>query len=121
MHDSGSSHGSNGATSGAACQPHDARSFAEHGRQIRHDARVLAAAVQAAAIGLERYLTEQAARRPYATVGVAAGVGYTVGGGLGSRLTTMLLGATTRLAMALAARELDARLAHGAGALQRPS
>lgn len=119
MNDSGNAHGPNGATSGATCQPHDARSFADHGRQIRHDAHVLAAAVQDAAVGLERYLTEQATCRPYGTLGVAAGIGYTLGGGLGSRLTSMLLGAATRLAMALAARELGARLSQGAAAPTR--
>ena len=119
MDHSRNSHGPNGATSAAACQPHDARSFADHGRQIGHDAHVLAAAVQDAAVGLERYVTEQAIRRPYGTVGVAAGIGYTLGRGLGSRLTTMLLGAATRLVMALAARELGARLSQGAVASTR--
>jgi len=114
MNDSGNTHGPNGATSGAACQPNDTSSCTNHGRQLRHDAHVLAAAVQDAAVGLQRYLTEQATCRPYGTLGVAAGIGYTLGGGLGSRLTTMLLGAGTRLAMALAARELDARLSQGA-------
>jgi hypothetical protein len=72
--------------------------------------------VQDAADDLERYITEQVHRRPYSTLGVAAGVGFILGGGLRSRLTAVLLGAATRLAMALAARELAARVLPGASA-----
>ena len=72
--------------------------------------------MQEATDDLERYLTEQVERRPYTTLGVAAGVGFLLGGGLRSRLTAVLLGAATRLAMALAARELVARLLPGASA-----
>lgn len=100
----------NGASSGTWGQPHEARSLADHGRQIQHDAHALAAAVQDATAGFEGYLTEQVTRRPYSTLGVAAGIGYALGGGLSSRLTAVLLGAATRLAMALAARQLEARL-----------
>ena len=100
----------NGASSGTWQQPHETRSLADHGRQIQHDAHVLAAAVQDATAGLEGYLTEQVTRRPYTTLGVAAGIGYVLGGGLSSRLTAVVLGAATRLALALAARELGARI-----------
>ena len=99
-----------GATSPPEPQIEHARSLAEHGREIQHDAEALAAAMQEAADSAQHYLTEQVARRPYRTLGVAAGLGYVLGGGLSSRLTTLLLGAATRLAMALAARELGARL-----------
>ena len=99
----------NGASSGA-WQPHEARSLADHGRQIQHDVHALAAAVQDATAGLEGSLTAQVTRRPYSTLGVAVGIGYVLGGGLSSRLTAMLLGAATRLALALAAREVGARL-----------
>jgi len=92
------------------------RSLGDHCREIYHDAHALAAAVQEATDDLERYLTEQVEERPYTTLGVAAGLGYVLGGGLRSRLTAVLLGAATRLAMALAARELAARLAPGASA-----
>jgi hypothetical protein len=114
MSDAENSHGPNGAPSGTGRQPQDARSLGDHGRQIHHDAHALAAAVQDAADDLERYLTEQVEQRPYTTLGVAAGVGYVLGGGLRSRLTAVLLGAATRLAVALAARELAARLSPGA-------
>lgn len=107
MSDSENSKG-NGAASGTEWLAQNARSLGDHGRQIQHDAETLAAAVRDAADGAQRYLTEQVAQRPYSTLGMAAGIGYVLGGGLSSRLTTLLLGAATRLAMALAARELSA-------------
>ena len=89
---------------------HGRRSLGDHGRQIHHDVQALAAAVQDAADDLERYLTEQVEQRPYTTVGIAAAVGYVLGGGLRSRLAALLFGAATRVATALAARQLAARL-----------
>lgn len=94
----------------------DARSLGDHYRQIQHDAHSLAAAVQEATNGLEGYLTEHVHRRPYVTLGVAAGVGYVLGGGLRSRLTAVLLGAATRVALAVAAREFGDRLSPAASA-----
>ncbi len=114
MSDAKHSNGPNGAPSGTERQGH--RSIGDHGRQIHHDAHALAAAVRDAADDLERYLTEQVEERPYTTLGVAAGVGFVLGGGLRSRLTVVLLGAATRLATALAARELAARLSPEASA-----
>jgi ElaB/YqjD/DUF883 family membrane-anchored ribosome-binding protein len=116
MSASENSNGPSDAPSGTEPQPQDARSLDDHCRQIRHDAHALAAAVQEATHELERYLTEQVEERPYTTLGVAAGVGYVLGGGLRSRLTAVLLGAATRFAVALAARELAARLSPGASA-----
>jgi ElaB/YqjD/DUF883 family membrane-anchored ribosome-binding protein len=103
----------NGASRPTERQPQDFRSLGDHGRQIQHDAETLAAAVRDATDGAQRYLTEQVEQRPYSTLGVAAGVGFALGGGLSSRLTAMLLGAATRLAMALAARELGSRFLQG--------
>jgi len=62
------------------------------------------------AADLERRLTDQVQQQPLMTVGVAAGVGYVLGGGLQSRLTALLLATATRVALALVARELGARL-----------
>ena len=95
----------NGAPSGPE-QPQEQRSLGDHGRQIHHDAEALAAAVRDATDDVQRYLTEQVEQRPFSTLGVAAGVGYVLGGGLSSRLTAVLLGAATRVATALVAREL---------------
>ena len=116
MSDSEKSNGHDDAPSGIGWQPRDARSLGDQCRQIRHDAHALARAVQGATDDLERYITERVEERPYATLGAAAGVGYVLGGGLRPRLTAMLFGAATRLAMALAARELTARLSPGASA-----
>ena len=84
--------------------------FQEHGRHIQHEARRLADAVQTASDDVERYLIDQVKRRPYRTLGLAAGIGYVLGGGLQSRLTAIALGTAARLGMALAARELSVRL-----------
>jgi hypothetical protein len=84
----------------------DGRSLGDHCREINQDAHALAAAVQDATSSLQGYLTAQVQSRPYVTLGVAAGVGYVLGGGLGSRLTGALLGVATRVALAVAAREL---------------
>jgi hypothetical protein len=94
----------------------DGRSFGDHRRQINQDAHALAAAVQHATSGVEDYLTERVQSRPYVTLGVAAGVGYVLGGGLGSRLTAVLFRAATRVALAVAARELGDRLSPAASA-----
>jgi ElaB/YqjD/DUF883 family membrane-anchored ribosome-binding protein len=99
-----------GATSPSEPQYRDARSLADHGRQIQHDAEILAAAVRDATDGVQRYLTAQVEQRPVSSLGVAAGVGYLLGGGLGSRLTVVLLGTATRVATALVAREVGTRI-----------
>ena len=114
MSDSTQSNGPNGAPSETERQGQ--RSLGDHGRQIHHDLHALAAAVQDAADDVERYVTAQLDQRPYRTLGVAAGVGFVLGGGLRPRVAAMLFGTATRLAMALAARELAARLSPGASA-----
>jgi ElaB/YqjD/DUF883 family membrane-anchored ribosome-binding protein len=101
---------------GAARGPQRLRepmSLADHARQIQHDAEALAGAVREATDGVQRSLTAQVEQRPFSTVGVAAGVGYVLGGGLSSRLTATLLGAATRVAVALVARELGNRILQG--------
>jgi ElaB/YqjD/DUF883 family membrane-anchored ribosome-binding protein len=114
MNEATHSDGPTEAPSGTARQGQ--RSLGDHGRQIHHDVHALAAAVQEADADLERYLTAQLEERPYTTLGVAAGVGFVLGGGLRARLTAVLFGAATRLAMAVAARELAARVSPGAAA-----
>ena len=91
-------------------QPQYSSSVGDHGRQIQHDAEALAATVWDATDGVQRYLTAQVEQRPFSTLGVAAGVGYVLGGGLSSRLTAVLLATATRVATALVARELGARI-----------
>lgn len=109
MHEPESS--GNGAVRNPRQQSRPESSLTDYGRQIQHDAQTLTTTVQDASASVESYLTTQVTRRPYGTVGLAAGVGYALGGGLSSWLTVAMFGAATRLAMALAARELGARLA----------
>jgi hypothetical protein len=109
MRDSENSKG-NGAAGGTEPPLQEPHSGGNHCRQIYHDAATLAAEVRGTTADLERYLIEQVEERPYTTLGVAAGVGYVLGGGLRSRLTAVLLGAATRLATVLAVRELGARI-----------
>ena len=104
------------ASSPTERQPQESRSLGDHGRQIQHDAEALAATVRNATDGVQRYLTAQVEQRPFRTLGVAAGVGYVLGGGLRSRLTVVLLGAATRVATALVARELGSRIVQSAAA-----
>ena len=114
MKDAENSNGANDASNGT--ERRGQRPLSDHYRQIHHDAGALAAALREAADEVERYVTQQVEERPYATLGVAAGVGYVLGGGLRSRLTAVMLGTATRFAMAMAARELAARLSPGASA-----
>ena len=104
------------ASSPTERQPQNSCSLGDHGRQIQHDAEALAAAVRDATDGVQRYLTAQVEQRPFGTLGVAAGVGYVLGGGLSSRLTVVLLGAATRVATALVAREPGSRIVQSGSA-----
>ena len=102
------------ASSPTERHPQNPRSLEDHGRQIQHDAEALAETLRDATDGVQRYLTAQVEERPFRTLGVAAGVGYVLGGGLSSRLTVVLLGTATRVATALVARELGSRILQSA-------
>jgi len=80
------------------------------GRIIKQDAAALATSMQESAQLFNRYVTEQVEQRPYTTLGIAAGLGYLLGGGLANRVTGAALGTAYKLALALAARELSTRL-----------
>ena len=54
----------------------------------------------------DTFATEQARERPYVFLGVAAGVGFVLGGGLASRLGSTLLGVGSRLAASRIMEEL---------------
>ena len=101
---------SRGHTNGAESSQGGAK-FPQHlseaGRQIRGDAQQLASHVSEAGTELQSYVTEMVRERPLATLGVVAGIGYLLGGGLSSRLTVLALGVGTRFAMAMAAREMS--------------
>jgi ElaB/YqjD/DUF883 family membrane-anchored ribosome-binding protein len=111
----------NGAANAHQEQPHDFDALGDYGRQVYHDAAALAATLRDATDAVERYLTAQVEQRPFSTLGVAAGLGYVLGGGLSSRLTVVLLGAATRVATALVARELGARMVRSGAAQDETS
>jgi ElaB/YqjD/DUF883 family membrane-anchored ribosome-binding protein len=54
----------------------------------------------------DAFATEQARERPYVFLGVAAGIGFVLGGGLASRLGSTLLGVGSRLAVSRVLEEL---------------
>lgn len=109
----------NGAAGVGDSSHHDVHTIGDHGRRLRRDAVALAAEVRSATADLERYLTEEVRRRPYGTLGAAAGIGYVLGGGLSARLTAVLLGTAGRVATALVARELGSWLV-GSGSAPVP-
>ena len=94
---------------GAASVAPSAR-LLDQGKILKQDAGALAASVQESAQLLSCYVAEQVEERPYTTLGVAAGIGYMLGGGLANRLTSATLGIAYRLGLALAAREIGTRL-----------
>jgi len=83
-------------------------SFGDRMQEIGHDAQVLSAALSDAARDVERYLTTHVRQTPARSLAIAAGLGYVLGGGLRSRLTSLVLQVGSRLAMAIAAQELGA-------------
>lgn len=101
--------GANGASRPIEAHRREFPTLGDHGRWIRHDAAALAATVEDAADGLHRQLAAHVQGHPLRTLGLAAGVGYLLGGGLGSRLTILLLGAAARVIAASAAHELGSR------------
>jgi hypothetical protein len=100
----------NGAVHEGDSRLADPRSIGDHARQIRKDATTLATEVRDTSADLEQYLNEQLKQHPYATLGVAAGLGYILGGGLRSKMTMVLLGLGTRLATTMVTQELAARI-----------
>lgn len=65
--------------------------------------------IRFATVDLDRYLADRVRRQPVATLSIAAGVGYVLGGGLATRFTIDMLGIAARLAATLAVRELATR------------
>lgn len=100
----------NGSTDGAALPSGESRSLGDHGRRIRRDAAALAAEVRDTTADLEHFIAQQVEQRPYLTLGVAAGIGFALGGGIGSRLSIVLFSAVSRIATAVVVREVSARL-----------
>ena len=78
----------------------------ETGRNIREDTSALAGTVSNAAQELSAFVEAQLQERPYATLGIAAGVGYVLGGGLSLGFGRMLFGTGGRVLATLLVQQL---------------
>jgi ElaB/YqjD/DUF883 family membrane-anchored ribosome-binding protein len=85
-------------TSGDGGAP-STRELIEQSERVREDVVALAGAVRQAARGWRSLLRDRLDRQPYATLAVAAGVGYVLGGGMPTLLVRSLIGMGGRLAL----------------------
>ena len=88
------------------------RELLEHSERLREDVIALAASVRRAARGWQAVTREQLERRPYATLALAASVGYVLGGGVPTPLIRGLIGLGGRLALERAIAQLAAQSAN---------
>ena len=107
----GAPQGHRNTEQGQSPRPAPLDSLYAQGRMVKQDAAALVTSMQESAQLFNCYVAEQVELRPHTTLGVAAGLGYLLGGGLANRVTGAALGTAYKLALALAARELSARLA----------
>ena len=87
------------AGNGGARPAPSARELVERSERVREDLSALAGAVRDVSRGWQALLRERLERRPYATLAVAAGVGYVLGGGVPTALVRALVGIGGRLAV----------------------
>jgi hypothetical protein len=80
----------------------------EESDHLREDVIALAGSVRRAARGWQTVLRQQLERQPYATLAVAAGVGYVLGGGVPTLLIRSLVGFGGRVALEQAIARLAA-------------
>jgi ElaB/YqjD/DUF883 family membrane-anchored ribosome-binding protein len=77
----------------------------EHTADLKEEAQDIASSLSE----LTRDVTEQVSvhleQRPYAVLGVAAAVGYVLGGGLASRITRAGIGVATRIGMGMLVKQ----------------
>jgi len=83
----------NSRNTGAA-RPQSVRELMEQSERVRQDLIAVMGALRQVTRGGEGLLRDRLERRPYATLAVAAGVGYVLGGGIPSGLVRLLLGLT---------------------------
>lgn len=86
------------AGNGAAQPSPSVRELVEEGGRVREEFIALTGAALHVAHGWQSLLRDQLERQPYATLAVAAGVGYVLGGGLPTALVRVLIGVGGRLA-----------------------
>lgn len=75
------------------------KSIGAHGKEVRDHARALTTSVQSTFDDVDRYVNRQMRKRPYTAIGVAAGVGFVLGGGLAPRLLSTMVSIGTRMAV----------------------
>lgn len=75
------------------------RELVEESGRLREEFIALTGAALHAAHGWQSLLRDRLERQPFATLAVAAGVGYVLGGGLPSALVRVLIGLGGRLAV----------------------
>jgi hypothetical protein len=88
-----------GDGNGAAQPGPSVRELVEESEHVREEVVALAGAALHIASGWRSLLSDRLERQPYATLAVAAGVGYVLGGGLPTALVRVLIGVGGRLAV----------------------
>lgn len=78
----------------------------EHTQEAKEEAQMLASSLGELSQDLSSYLQEQVRTRPWAVLGVAAGVGYLLGGGIPSRITRAGMSMAARMSMGVLMRQL---------------
>lgn len=90
----------NRSSSGNGSVPRQsARELFEQSQRVREDVAALAGTVRKVTRGWESLVRDRLEQRPYATLAVAAGVGYVLGGGIPSGLVRLVLGIGSRMAV----------------------
>ncbi|HSQ01424.1 MAG TPA: hypothetical protein VL049_29740 [Candidatus Dormibacteraeota bacterium] len=84
---------------GAAQSDPSVRELVEESGRVREEFIALTAAALHLADGCRSLLRDRLERQPYATLAVAAGVGYVLGGGLPTPLARVLIGVGGRFAV----------------------
>lgn len=77
-------------------------SLGERSREVRDQATALSRSVRSAVEDIDHALEHQVTKRPYTVLGIAAGVGFVLGGGLSPMIFRRALGFGTKLALDLA-------------------
>jgi ElaB/YqjD/DUF883 family membrane-anchored ribosome-binding protein len=78
---------------------------------LQHDAKVLFDSISRTGDGLAKAVEEQVKARPHVALGVAAGVGYVLGGGLPSFVSKTAIRMGFRAALSFAVGRIIANLA----------
>jgi hypothetical protein len=117
--DAGGGGGAAGGGSGTKSRPEKSEGrredsgirFGKELGALQHDAQILFESLARTGDGLTRSLEEQLQARPLAVLGVAAGVGYILGGGLPSFVTKTALRMGFRAATSFAVGRILANIA----------